>query len=65
MAFSVQFTERVAYDLDDILRYINEELYNPQAAGKFYEAVQKKIVQISENPFIFPLYHDEKLLSCL
>ncbi|GHU79947.1 hypothetical protein FACS1894191_3940 [Clostridia bacterium] len=61
MAFTVKFSEQAADDLDEILRYISEELYNPQAAGRFYEAVGKKLGLLREQPHMFPLYHDEKL----
>jgi addiction module RelE/StbE family toxin len=61
MDFNVQFTNQAAYDLDEILRYISEELYNQRAAENFYKAVNKKISQLNKHPFMFPLYHDEKL----
>jgi addiction module RelE/StbE family toxin len=61
MAFKVKFSEQAADDLSKIIRYISEELCNPQAAENFYSAVDKRLETLSENPYVFSLYHDERL----
>jgi toxin ParE1/3/4 len=61
MAFRVEYSEQAADDLIEIISYISDELYNPQAAKNFYEAVDGKLGLLREHPYIFPLYHDEKL----
>jgi toxin ParE1/3/4 len=61
MAFKVKFSDQAADDLDEIIRYISEELRNPQAAGHFYGAVDEKLALLREHPYMFPLYHDGKL----
>jgi len=61
MAFRVEFSDQAADDLNEIIRYINDELFNPQAAERFYHAVSEKLELLREQPYIFPLYHDEKL----
>jgi toxin ParE1/3/4 len=61
MAFKVKLSEQAADDLDEIIRYISEELCNPQAAGHFYGTVNEKLELLREHPHMFPLYHDEKL----
>ena len=61
MAFRVEFSEQAAEDLDEIIRYISDELFNPHAAERFYQAVGEKLELLREQPYIFPLYHDEKL----
>ncbi|MCL1884419.1 MAG: type II toxin-antitoxin system RelE/ParE family toxin [Defluviitaleaceae bacterium] len=61
MAFRVKHTEQSYDDLDGIIEYISEELFNPQAAERFYNNVAEKIERLKANPYMFPLYHDEKL----
>jgi addiction module RelE/StbE family toxin len=61
MVFKVDFSEQAADDLDEIIRYISGELCNPQAAERFFNAVDKKRGLLREQPYMFPLYHDEKL----
>ena len=61
MAFDVKYSEQAAEDLDEIIMYISNQLLAPQAAYNFYLAVQKKNVQLRDNPFIYPLHHDETL----
>ena len=38
-------------------------LYNPGAAERFYNEVNKRLNNISENPFMYPLSRNEKLKS--
>ena len=61
MDFQVKFSEQAAQDVSDIIEYICDVLYNPGAAERFYNEVNKKRERISENPFIYPLSKDEKL----
>jgi addiction module RelE/StbE family toxin len=61
MAFNVKLSKQAEEDLSAILQYISDELFNLQAASNFFEAVIKKIGQLQEHPFMFPLYHEEKL----
>ena len=61
MAFRLEYSEQAAQDLDEILNYISINLNSPIAAKNLYLEVQKKHVHLRENPFIYSLYHDEKL----
>ena len=61
MVFRVDFSEQAANDLNEIIKYTSEELYNPQASKRFYDAVDEKCDLLREYPHMFPLYHDEKL----
>jgi len=61
MAYRAKFSELAAEDLDEIMRYFCEELLMPQAAGRFYNSVDKQLGLISDNPQMYPLHHDEKL----
>ena len=63
MTYKVDFSEQAADDLSEIIRYISEELYNPQAAGRFYNEVDKTRGLLCEHPHMFPLYHNEELSS--
>ena len=60
MAFKVKYSEQSSKDLADIIKYISYELCSPKAAENFYMGVLEKIELFSENPYIFPLYHDER-----
>jgi len=61
MAFRVRHTEQSYDDLDGIIEYISEKLFDPQAAERFFNNVSEKIERLKDNPYIIPLYHDEKL----
>ena len=61
MAFRTEFSERAVADLDEILRYMCEDLCNHQAAERFFLTVNEKLELIGENPYMYPLHHDEKL----
>ena len=60
MTYEVDFSERAADDLSEIIRYISEALYNPQAAGRFYNEVSEKRGLLCDHPHMFPLYHDSE-----
>jgi len=61
MVFKVTYSEKASDDLSDIIRYISYKLNSPQAAERFFTKVLQKIEWLRENPYLFPLYHDEKL----
>ena len=61
MVFKVEFSEQADEGLSEIIRYINDELCNPQAAERFYQAVLEKTKLLREQLYIFPLHHDDKL----
>jgi toxin ParE1/3/4 len=61
MEYRVKLSEQAAVDLDKIMGYISDELYNPQAAERFYHLVHEKLGLLSENPHMYPLHHYEKL----
>ena len=61
MAIRTRLSELAENDLDEIMRYYCEELFIPQAAANFHNKIQKQIDLIDDNPFMYPLHHDEKL----
>ena len=61
MVFRTEFSEQADADLDEILQYISEELCAPQAAERFYLAVFDKLDILRDNPYIYPLHHNEIL----
>lgn len=61
MAYKLVISQSFADDLDDVLSYISDSLYNPTAANRLLGKVEKVITYIRDNPFLYPLYHDEEL----
>jgi len=61
MAYSVEFSEQGSRDLDVIIGYISEDLLSPQAAQKFFNTVNEKLIILQNSPYLYPLYHDDKL----
>jgi toxin ParE1/3/4 len=61
MAYKLVISQCFADDLDDILSYISNKLYNPTAANRLLANAEKVVSYIKDNPFLYPLYHDEKL----
>ena len=48
--YSYKFTEKAEKDLNDVLRYISEDLSNPQAATEFGKKVFERIDNIRSFP---------------
>ena len=61
MAYKLIVSQSFADDLDGILGYISYKLYNPMAATRLIANAEEVVSCIKENPFLYPLYHDEKL----
>jgi len=63
MAFQTSYSEQAAVDLADIIRYLNDELCNPQAAKRFYKEASKRLELLCDNPYMYPLHKDGKLYA--
>jgi plasmid stabilization system protein ParE len=61
MGFRISYTAQATDDLAGIIRYIGRELSNPKAAEHFYRSVKEKLELLCEHPYMFPLYHNDKL----
>lgn len=61
MAYNVHITSKAEKDLDDIVTYISEELKNPKAASRILEEFLEEKVNISDNPYMYPLSFDARL----
>ncbi|MCL2189156.1 MAG: type II toxin-antitoxin system RelE/ParE family toxin [Defluviitaleaceae bacterium] len=61
MAYKVTYSTQASIDLEAIIEYIYGELHNPQAAQNFFNKTDETLVRLRDNPFIFPLHHDERL----
>lgn len=61
MTYKLIFSESFCNDLDEAMSYISNKLYNPSAADRLLADTQKSIAALSDNPFMYPLYHDDKL----
>lgn len=61
MGYKLIITKTFNDDLDDIVEYISQQLFNSSAADRLMKMAEEKISNISENPLLYPLYHDEKL----
>jgi len=54
-------SEAFEKDLDSTLTYIRNVLFNDSAADNLLDKTEETVSRISENPFIYPLYHDEDI----
>ncbi|MBQ8781312.1 MAG: type II toxin-antitoxin system RelE/ParE family toxin [Oscillospiraceae bacterium] len=61
MAYKLVISQSFADDLDDVLNCISHKLYNPTAANTLLANADEVVSYIKDNPFLYPLYHDEKL----
>lgn len=61
MAYKLIISQSFEDDLDNILSYIYHKLYNPAAATRLLSKAEEIVSYIVENPFLYPLYHDERL----
>ena len=61
MNYKVRTLLRAKREMEAIVRYITEELGNPQAATNLLDALLAQIQNLSVMPKIFPLVSDKKL----
>lgn len=61
MEYKVTLSEEFENDLDSIINYISNKLLSPIAAKNIYLQIKEKINHLNESPFLYPVYHDEKL----
>lgn len=61
MAYKIIVTESFKTDLNEIMEYISHKLQSQAAAKHLLESTEKSIDFLKDNPFLYPLYHDEKL----
>ncbi len=61
--YSYKFTEKAAKDLDEILKYIKQALFNPPAASMFADKIFKSIDNIRNFPLSGMLVENDFLLN--
>ncbi|MCH5348042.1 MAG: type II toxin-antitoxin system RelE/ParE family toxin [Oscillospiraceae bacterium] len=61
MEYKLIITQNFKDDLDSILEYISQQLFNSSAADRLMKKAEEKVRSIKENPFLYPIYHDEIL----
>ncbi len=61
MEYKIIFTREFENDLDNVISYISNKLFSPIAAKNIYKQIKEKINNLNDSPFIYPVYHDEKL----
>ena len=59
--YSYKFTENAENDLDEIIRYIREKLFNPSAAVSFFKRVFESIDNLRKFPLSGMLVENEFL----
>lgn len=63
MAYNVHITKNAENDLDEIVTYISDKLYNPNAANKLLDDFLNEKANLEVSPYMYPLSHDAKLQS--
>lgn len=61
MAYELLISRSAQKELEDIVRYMVEQLRNPKAATDFLELLDEKYVFLTENPKMYPLARDFRL----
>jgi plasmid stabilization system protein ParE len=59
MAFKTIISNRYTEDLESVLDYITNTLYNHNAADRIYQKSSEIIAAIKVNPHLYPLHHSE------
>lgn len=59
MEYKLTITESFESDLDGVLEYISQKLFNPAAADRLLKKAEEKIGLICEDPFMYPFYHND------
>lgn len=55
--------QKAAISLNNIIHYISVELSNPEAAMSVLGKIEKKIQDIMDFPFVYPLIESNKLIQ--
>lgn len=63
MAYNVRIMEKAEQDLSDIVAYFSDKLCNQKAAVSLLEEFLNEKVNISDNPYMYPLSNDSVLQS--
>ena len=61
MAYKINATVIYDSDVDDTMDYIANVLYSPAAARNLRVKIRRTVMLIEDNPYIFPIYHDEEI----
>lgn len=61
MSYTIDITKKFEDDISAVTDYFLHNLYNSAAAERLISKTEKTILQIGDNPLLFPLYHDEKI----
>ena len=61
--YSVDITEHADEDLDNIIKYLRDELASPGAASDFVDKVYECYDRLEENPYIYSECYDGYLKS--
>jgi toxin ParE1/3/4 len=63
MAYEVRVSQSAERDLNEILQYITDSLFEPAAAGRFLKSIEECYNQLRSNPFVYALSSDNRLQS--
>lgn len=61
MAYKVKIADKAKAELDEIVGYISETLANPTAAGKLLDDFYEQKEFLTDDPYMFPLCHTQRL----
>ncbi|MCL2433271.1 MAG: type II toxin-antitoxin system RelE/ParE family toxin [Clostridia bacterium] len=61
MEYKLDISETAQKDLDEILTYITETLFAPDAAARFADEVETCYLRLQANPFIYAISHMPQL----
>ncbi|SDK09155.1 type II toxin-antitoxin system RelE/ParE family toxin [Natronincola ferrireducens] len=59
--YSIKMTPRAVADLDNIFKYISEELFAASVAGNILERIEREIMRLKDFPFSCNYVADEYL----
>lgn len=63
MAYRLDFSKAFKSELSDVVGYIISDFSNPPAAQKLAKKVREALERIEENPYLYPLYHNDAIAA--
>lgn len=60
-AYEIEITEDAIYQMYEIKRYISRILYEPMAAQRLIDEMDKKIRNLSSSPYLYPVVKEKEL----
>ena len=61
MDYKINISKTAQKQIEQIIKYISDDLANPSAAANFYNKILERYNRLKDNPFIYALCNEETI----